>query len=136
MHNIIKMHSLSKIRNLLKNLPFYSEEIKSLKKKKFSNIRLLYEIPFFSKTSKKFTNCQLSKELPFFLKRPKRPRKLTKHQIWKNTLHLYDSVGISRRERTFKRYIETYNVEVADRISLSDWLVLAKSSTDDYLKIY
>ena len=28
-----EMHSLSKIRNTLKNLPFYSEEIKSLKKK-------------------------------------------------------------------------------------------------------
>ena len=27
------MHSLSKIRNALKNLPFYSEEIKSAKKR-------------------------------------------------------------------------------------------------------
>ena len=44
--------------DLLKNLPFYSEETKSLKKKnkKFSNIRLLPELPFFSKKSKKLTN--------------------------------------------------------------------------------
>ena len=37
--------------NWLKNLPFYSEETKSLKKKnkKFSNIRILSELPIFSK---------------------------------------------------------------------------------------
>ena len=44
--------------DLLKNLPFYSEETKSLKKKnkKFSNIRLLSELPFFSKEPKELTN--------------------------------------------------------------------------------
>ena len=40
------MHSLSEIRNTLKNLPFYSEEIKSLKKTKknlvISNLYLNY----------------------------------------------------------------------------------------------
>ena len=43
---------------LIKNLPFYSEEPKSLKKKnkKFSNIRLLSELPFFSKEPKELTN--------------------------------------------------------------------------------
>ena len=37
--------------DLLKDLPFYSKETKSFKKKnkKFSNIRLLSELPFFSK---------------------------------------------------------------------------------------
>ena len=36
---------------MLKNLSFYSEEIKSAKKKNkdFSNIRLLYELTFFLK---------------------------------------------------------------------------------------
>ena len=29
------MHSLSEIRNTFKNLPFYTEEIKSSKKKKY-----------------------------------------------------------------------------------------------------
>ena len=130
------MHSLSKIKNMLKNLPFYSEEIKFFKKSntKFSNIRLLSKLPFFPKKIKNFTNYQLSKELQFFPRRPKRPRKLTKHQILKNILPLYDSVGISRRERAFREYIETYNVEVADRISLSDSLFLAKSSIVDLFK--
>ena len=125
-----------KIRKILKNLPFYSEGKKSFKKsnKKFSNIRLLPELPFFSKKSKMLTKYQLSKELPLFPKRPKRPRKLTKHQILKNILPLYDSVGILRRERAFKGYIETYNVEVADRINLSDSLFLAKSSIIDSFK--
>ena len=34
MHNIRKMRSHYKIKDLLKNLPFYSSEIKKLKKKK------------------------------------------------------------------------------------------------------
>ena len=65
------MHSLSKIRNTLKNLPFYSEEIKSLKKrnKKISNIKLLSESLFFLKKPKKLSNNQLSKVLPFFPKK-------------------------------------------------------------------
>ena len=68
------------------------------------------------------------KELPFF---PKKPRKLKKYQILKNILPFYDTVGISRRERAYKRYIETYNAEVVDRISLSDSLFLAKISIVD-----
>ena len=64
----------------------------------------------------------------------KKPKKLTKHQILKNTLPFYDAVGISRREKAYKRYIETYNVEAVDRISLSDSLFLAKSSTVDLFK--
>ena len=65
------MHSLSKIRNTLKNLPFYSEEIKSLKKrnKKISNIKLLSESLFFLKKPKKLSNNQLPKVLPFFPKK-------------------------------------------------------------------
>ena len=112
-----------KIRNLLKTLPFYREEIKSSKKsnKKFSNIRLLSELP-----SKKLTNKQLSKELPFFPKRSKRPKRVTKHQILHNILPFYDSVGISKKERAFRGYAETYYVEVADRISLSDSLFFSK----------
>ena len=47
---------------------------------------------------------------------------------------MYNTVGISRRERAFKGYIETYNVEVVDKISLSDSLFLAKSSIVDLFK--
>ena len=53
---------------------------------------------------------------------------MTKHQILKNTLPLYDTVGISRSQYAHKGYTETYNVEVADRISLSDSFFFAKSS--------
>ena len=44
--------------NFLKNLPFHSEETESFlkKNKKFSNIRLLSELPFFSKEPKELTN--------------------------------------------------------------------------------
>ena len=49
---------------------------------------------------------------------------------------MYDTVEISRRERAFKGYIENYNVEVVDKISLIDSLFLAKSSIVIYLKIY
>ena len=47
---------------------------------------------------------------------------------------MYNTVGISRRERSFKGYIETYNVEVVDKISLSDSLFLAKSCIVDLFK--
>ena len=65
------MHSLSKIRNTFKNLPFHSEEIKSFKKKnkKTSNIKLLSELLFFLKKPKKLSNNQLPKVLPFFPKK-------------------------------------------------------------------
>ena len=99
--------------NFLKNLPFHSEETESFlkKNKKFSNIRLLSELPFFSKISKKLTK-NLSKELPLFPKRSKRPKRLTKHQIQniQNILPFYDSVRISRREHAHKYYAETYDV--------------------------
>ena len=50
------MHSLSEIRNTFKNLPFYTEEIKSSKKKKKKNINIkfLSELPFFYKTPKEY----------------------------------------------------------------------------------
>ena len=78
-----------KIENTLKNLPFYSEEIKESKKKN----KILSELPFFSES---LSNFQLLKELPFFPKRFKRPKRLTKYQALKNILPFYDSIGISR----------------------------------------
>ena len=66
-HTIRKMDPNYKNKNRLKNLPFYSEEIKSAKKKNkdFGNIKFLSELPFFQKEPKKLTNTDLSKELPF-----------------------------------------------------------------------
>ena len=108
---------------------------KVLKKKKdFSNIKLLSELPFFLKESKKLTNKQLSEVLPFSPKRSKRPKKLTKHQILQNILPFYDSAGISRREHAHKYYAETYDVEVIDNTSLSDSLFLAKRSINDLFR--
>ena len=82
---------------------------------------------------KNLTNFQLLEELPFF-PRQKRPRILTKHQILKNVLPHYETVGISRKQHAFRSYAETYEVEVVDKISLSDSLFLAKSSIIDLFK--
>ena len=109
------MLSLSEVRKTLKNQPFYSEEIKSNKKKKkkeFSNIKFLSELPFFPKKSKSFTIKQLSDGLPFPPKRKKRSKRLTKYQILSNVLPFFDDAGISRRERALRGYAETYNVEL------------------------
>ena len=120
-----------KIKDLFKNLPFYTNEIKKSKKKKKNFTSARSELPFFTKKIKNLTNYQLLRELPFFLKRPKRSKILTKHQILRNILPLYDSIGISKRERAFRGYAKIYNVEVTDRKSLSDSLFLAKSSIID-----
>ena len=79
----------SKNKNTLRNLPFYREETKSVKKKnkKIINIEFLSELPFFDKKPKELTNIQLSNELPFHPpERKKRPKRLTKHQILQNAL--------------------------------------------------
>ena len=117
------MRSHYEIKNTLKNLPFYSEKTNNIKKtKKLTNTKFLSELPFSPKKIKKLSNYQLSKELPLFPKRPKRPKNLTKHLILKNILPLYNSVGISKRQRAFRGCAESYNVEVADRESLNDSL--------------
>ena len=61
----------------------------------------------------------------------KRSKKLNKNQILKNILPLYETVGISKRQRAFRGYAETFNVELTDRESLSDSLFSAKSSIID-----
>ena len=98
------MVSKYKKMNLLKNLPFYSPEIENSGKrnKRFSNIKFLSELPFFSKESKELTNKKLSDVLPFPAKRKRRPKRLTKHQVLSNILPFYDDVGISRREHAHK----------------------------------
>ena len=115
-----------KIENTLKNVPFYNEEIKYLKKEQsFTRITI-----FFFKLS----NIQLSKVLPFFPERSKRLKRLIKYQILSNILLFFDSVGISRKQYAFRNYAETYEVEVVDKIRLSDSLFVAKSSIIDLFK--
>ena len=53
-----------KIRNMLKNLPFYNEEIKSLKQKELKKLLMLefyLNYHSFLKKLKKLTNCQLKR---------------------------------------------------------------------------
>ena len=119
---------------MLKKIPFYGNKIKKIKKKKikrFTNARFLSELPFFPKKSKRLINYQSSEELSFFPRKSKRPKRVTKYQILKNILPFYDSVGISRKQRAFRNYAETYKVEVVRRISLSDSLFSAKISIID-----
>ena len=121
---------------MLKNLPFYSDKKNKIKKKikKFANARVFSELPFFPKKPKELTNYHLSKELPFFPRKSKRTKSLTKHQILKNILPFYDSVCILRKQHAFRNYVETSELEVVDRISLIDSLLLAKSSIIDFFK--
>ena len=67
----------SKNKNTLKNLPFYSEEIESVKKKnkKIGNIEFLSELPFFDKKPKELTNIQLSRDLTFHPSEKKKDQK-------------------------------------------------------------
>ena len=67
-------------------------------------------------------------------KKIKRTKRLTKHQILKNILPFYDSVCILRKQHAFRNYAETSELEVADRVSLSDSLFLVKSSIIDLFK--
>ena len=43
-------------------------------------------------------------------------------------LPFYDDISISRKERAFKRYAETYKVEIINNKSLSDSLSMSKNS--------
>ena len=130
------MRSHFKNKDLLKNQPFYSEEIKSNKKrnKEFSNIKSLSQLPFFPKKSRKLTIKQLSDVLPFPSKRKKRSKRLTKYQILSNVLPFFDDIGISRRERALRGYAGTYEVEVMDSKSIDDSLFLAKRSINDFFR--
>ena len=88
-----------KNKSSLKNIPFYSEEIENSekKKKKFSNVKFLSELPFFSKESKELTNKQLSDALPFPPKKSEKSRK-----VLENVLPFYETVGILRENMCIK----------------------------------
>ena len=90
-----------------------------MKSKNLKKRRILQLLDFYL-SYHFFLRKQLSRELPFFPKRSKRPKRLTKHQILRNILPFYDSVGISRKQCAFRGFAETYNVEVIDTKSLAD----------------
>ena len=119
-------------RNLLKKLPFYSKEIKS-EPKEFSKVKLLSELPFFDKPIKakiKHLSTEgLLSEQSFYKQSIRKPRteKLTNQDLL-HVLPFQDDVGILRKSRAFKKYVETYEVETIDNKSLSDLLFLSKNS--------
>ena len=47
-------------------------KVKKKNKKKFNNVRILSELPFFPKKPEKLSNYQLPKALPFFPKKNKK----------------------------------------------------------------
>ena len=93
----------------IKNLPFYSEEIKSVKKVTKKSVILVFYLNyhFFLKNLK---NYIINGYQIYYHSNQKETKRLTKHQILQNTLPLYDSVVISRREHAHKYYAETYDV--------------------------
>ena len=48
-------------------------------------------------------------------------------------LPYYDDINISRKERAFKGYVETYKVEIINNKSLSDLLSVSKNNIKNYL---
>ena len=100
---------------------------KSVKKKKIKT-------KIFTKKPKELTIKQLSDVLAFPPKKSKKPKRLTKYQMLTNILPFHETTGISRKQYAFKRYAETYNVEVMDSKSLDDSLFLAKRSLDDFFR--
>ena len=124
MHNIRKIVSHYKNKDLLKIQPFYSSEIKNDKKKK-KKTENISRLPTYSKN---LTNKQLSDLLPFPPNRKERSKRLTKYQILSNIPPFFDTAGISRKRYAFRNYAGTYEVEVIDTKSLDDSLFLSKRS--------
>ena len=118
--------------NLLKQLPFYGKTIKP-RIKKFTNAKLLSELPFFEKPIKakikQLSTKKLLSKQPFYKEPIKKPcvKKLRKLELLRE-LPFYDDISISRKERSFRGYVETYKVEVIDNKSLSNSLSVSKNS--------
>ena len=130
------------IKNLLKLLHFYGKTIKP-KIKKFTNAKLLSELPFFKKPIKakikQLTTKKLLQEQPFYKQPIKKPRiKKLKNYELSREVPFYDDISISKKERAFRGYPETYKVEIINNKNLSDSLSVSKNSVkklfDELLK--
>ena len=109
--NDIIMSSQGNNINLLKQLPFYGKTIKP-RIKEFTHAKLLSELPFFEKPIK--TKIQQLRTKKLLSKQPFLP--------------FYNDIIISRKKRAFKKYAQTYEVEIIDNKSLSDSLSASKNS--------
>ena len=122
----------SYIKILSKQLPFYGKTIKS-RVKKFTSAKLLSELSFFEKTIKAkikpLTTKKLLQEQPFYKQLIKKPlvKKLSNYKLLCE-LPFYDDINISRKERAFRGYAETYKVEIVNNKNLSDSLPVSKNS--------
>ena len=118
--------------NLLKQLPFYGQNIKP-RIRKFTSAKLLSELPFFEKPIKaKIKQLNIKKlliEKPFYKQPIKKPRikKLSNQELLRE-LPFYDDINISRNEREHRGYAETYKVEIINSKNLSDSLSVSKNS--------
>ena len=116
----------------MNQLPFYGKTIKP-RFKEFTNAKLLSELPFFEKPItakiKQLSIKKLLSKQPFYKQPIKKPRvkKLSNLELLRE-LPFYDVINISTKERTFKRYAETYKVEIINNKSLSDSLSVSKNS--------
>ena len=97
--------------NLLKQLPFYGKTIKP-RIKEFTNAKLselqFLEKPIKAKIKQLSTKEVLSKQ-PFYKQPIKIPsiRKLRNFELLRE-FSFYDDIKISRKEKAFKKYVETY----------------------------
>ena len=111
---------------------FYGKTIKP-RVKEFTNAKLLSELPFFEKPIKaKIKQLSIKKllsEQPFYKQPIKKPhiKKLSNHELLRE-LPFYDDINISRKERAFRGYAETYKVEIINNRNLSDLLSVIKNS--------
>ena len=118
--------------NLLKQLPFYGRTIEP-RIKEFTNAKLSSQLPLFEKPIKakikQFTANKLLQEQPFYKQSIKKPRikKLKNYELLRE-LPFYDDINISRKERAFRGYAETYKVEIINNRNLSDLLSVIKNS--------
>ena len=68
-------------------------------------------------------------EQPFFKQPIRKPRikKLSNHELLQ-VLPFYDIINVLRKARAFKKYAETYEVEIINSKSLNDSLSVSKDS--------
>ena len=78
----------------------------------------------------------LSKQ-PFYKQPINKPRvkKLSNFELLRE-LQFYDDINILRKEWAFKKYAETYKVDIINNKSLSDSLSVSKISINIYLMNY
>ena len=112
--------------NLLKQLPFCGKTIKP-RVKEFTNAKLLSELPFFEKPIKAKIKQLTTKKL--HKKALKNELFLTMNYELLRELPFYDDINILRKERAFRGYAESYNVEFINNKNVSDSLSVSKSST-------